>query len=127
MTSTLPKWYRSRGYLHFDLPVGFKKAVAVASSPDNVAKHAFYPLINYTVESKKINKDKKTKKLNVTLKERPIAYSSHMDSHIYAYYAKTLSKKYEHKIKEVGLDNSILAFRELGKSNIDCKRSIYPI
>lgn len=119
MSSTLPKWYRSRGYLHFDLPVGYKKAVTVVSNPDIVSKHAFYPLINYTVESKKINKDKDTNKLSITLKERPIAYSSHMDSHIYAYYAKILSKKYEQKIKEAGLDNSIIAFRGLGKSNID--------
>ena len=119
MSTTLPKWYRSRGYLHFDLPVGYKKAVAVASNPDIVAKHAFYPLINYIVESKKVNKDKKTNKLDIKFKERPIAYSSHMDSHIYAYYAKILSKKYEKKLREAGLENSILAFRGLGKSNID--------
>lgn len=119
MSSQLPQWYRTRGYLHFDLPVGYKKAFAVVSTPDIVAKHAFYPLINYTVESKKINKDKKTNKLNVTFKERPIAYSAHMDSHIYAYYAKILSDKYEIKLKSAGLNNSILAFRGLGKSNID--------
>ncbi|KZM43031.1 DNA polymerase [Marinomonas sp. SBI22] len=119
MPSVPPKWFRSRGYLHFDLPVGYKKAVAVVTNPDIVARHAFYPFINYTVKSKKINKDKITNELNISFKERPIAYSSHMDSHIYAYYTKILSKKYEDKIRNSGLENSILAFRGLGKSNID--------
>lgn len=113
------QWYRSRGYLHFDPPVSYKKALNIVKNPDTVAKHAFYPLINYIVESKKISKDKITKQINVTLKERPIAYSSHIDSHIYSYYAKILSREYEKKLHAAGLENSILAFRGLGKNNID--------
>lgn len=112
-------WFRLRGYLHFDHPVKFETAQKVVTSPKRVASHAFYPLINYVVESKKISKDKKTKKVTVKYKERPIAYSSHMDSHIYSYYALQLTNLYEAKLKEKNLSDSILAFRSLGKSNID--------
>lgn len=106
-------------YLHFDLPVSINKAKNLVTNPDLVSKHAFFPLISYTVESKKISKNKDTRKIDVAVKQRPIAYSSHMDSHIYAFYANLLSKKYEAKLKSAGLAESILAFRGLGKSNID--------
>ncbi|MBY7860723.1 reverse transcriptase/maturase family protein [Vibrio fluvialis] len=119
MSSNKPLWYRSRGYLHFDLPVSFKKAKNLVTNPNLVSKHAFFPLINYAVESKKISKNKDTQKIDVAVKERPIAYSSHMDSHIYAFYAAILSRKYEEKLKLAGLTECILAFRGLGKSNID--------
>src|SRR5690606_24117177 len=52
-------------------------------------------------------------------KVRPIAFASHVDSHIYSYYAQLLYNRYEQKIEEFGIGNSILAFRKLGKSNID--------
>ncbi|MBL1377642.1 antiviral reverse transcriptase Drt2 [Zobellella iuensis] len=119
MSSSKPPWYRSRSYLHFYLPVSFKKARNLVTNPELVSKHAFFPLINYAVESKKIKKDKKTHKIDMAVKERPIAYSAHIDSHIYAYYASLLSKKYEIQLKAAGLTDCILAFRGLGKSNID--------
>ncbi|AYV14946.1 antiviral reverse transcriptase Drt2 [Shewanella algae] len=119
MSSNYPLWYRSRGYLHFDLPVSFKKAKCLVTNPNLVSKHAFFPLISYVVESKKISKNRTTRKINVALKERPIAYSSHIDSHIYAFYADLLSEKYENKLKSAGLSECVLAFRGLRKSNID--------
>ena len=119
MSSNKPLWYRSRGYLHFDLPVSFKKARNLVTNPELVSKYAFFPLINYAVESKKISKDKTTRKIDIAVKERPIAYSAHMDSHIYAFYASLLSRKYEAQLELAGLTDCILAFRGLGKSNID--------
>ncbi|SBS67502.1 antiviral reverse transcriptase Drt2 [Vibrio atlanticus] len=119
MSSNIPLWYRNRGYLHFDLPISLKKARNLVTNSDLVAKHAFFPLINYAVESKKISKDKKTRKIDIAVKERPIAYSAHVDSHIYAYYTEILSRKYESRLKQLGLSECILAFRGLGKSNID--------
>lgn len=119
MSPNKPLWYRSRGYLHFDLPVSFKKARNLVTNPDLVSKHAFFPLIDYVVESKKISKNKHTREIDVAVKERPIAYSAHMDSHIYAFYASLLSKKYENQLQSAGLTECVLAFRGLGKSNID--------
>ena len=119
MDDDTPSWYRSRGYLHFDVPVGKKKAIHIATNPNYIKRHSFYPFINYAVSSKKINKDKSTGKILVKNKERPIAYSSHLDSHIYAFYSEKLSALYEDKLLECGLEKSVLAFRSLGKSNID--------
>lgn len=61
----------------------------------------------------------KTREITISAKKRPIAYASHVDSHIYAFYANILSKKYEAQLKSLNLSESVLAFRELGKSNID--------
>jgi len=88
-------------------------------SPKRVATHAFYPLLNYSVDSIKIKKDKLTKIIEPQKKKRPISYSSHIDSHIYSYYANKLSNLYEAKLAELNLEDSILAFRSLGKSNIE--------
>ncbi|MFA0570650.1 hypothetical protein [Vibrio gallaecicus] len=113
-------WFRPRTYLHFDLPINVKKASKIVYNPDLVAKHAFYPLINYTIEINKIGKDpiKKTV-IHRPPKPRPISYPAHVDSHIYAYYSKLLNLEYEKKVRSNGLHDSILAFRSLGKSNID--------
>jgi len=119
MLKETPKWYRSRGYLHFDQPINQEKATLLVTSPSRVAKHPFFPLISYVVLSKKISKDQSTGTLNVVTKDRPIAYSAHKDSHIYAYYSQILSEKYEKELIKSNLQDSILAFRALGKSNID--------
>jgi len=118
-SQSVPPWYTRRGYLHFDVPIGCHAASKIVTSPKKVAIHSFYPFINYTVTSKKIHKDKISGKIVESKKERPIAYSAHVDSHIYSYYSHILSSKYEKEIKANGLDQSVLAFRSLGKSNIN--------
>lgn len=112
-------WFCQRGYLHFDRPISIKAAKKIVTSPINVSRHAFYPLITYSVVSKKIKRDKETNSIVTKEKTRPIAYASHVDSHIYSYYAKILDEAYEKKVKEFGLGESILAFRKLGKNNIN--------
>lgn len=118
MTGKHP-WFRSRRYLHFDPPVSLKRAESIVQNPTKVATHAFYPLIAYQVESKKIKHDKITGEFKKKTKRRPIAYASHLDSHIYSYYAKNLSALYEKFLIEAGISDCVLAFRPLGKSNID--------
>lgn len=47
-------------------------------------------------------------------KTRPIKYASHMDGHIYGYYAsQILLPHYEHKVQEYNLDKEILAYRSI--------------
>ncbi|KJG00066.1 antiviral reverse transcriptase Drt2 [Photobacterium angustum] len=113
-------WYRARTYLHFDLPISVNKASKTVYNPDLVSKHAFYPLINYTLEINKVSKDPISQAvIKLPPKPRPISFPGHLDSHIYAYYSKVLNREYEDKLRFNGLHNSILAFRTLGKSNID--------
>ncbi|WP_273025056.1 antiviral reverse transcriptase Drt2 [Rheinheimera sp.] len=111
-------WYRLRGYLHFDAPIGLKKANAIVTNTNRVATHAFYPLLHYTIESFKVFKNEQGA-IEKKVKHRPIAYASHLDSHIYSYYSRVLSAKYEIALKDRGLEKNVIAFRALGKSNID--------
>ncbi|KAB8058218.1 hypothetical protein GCN74_16710 [Janthinobacterium sp. FT14W] len=112
-------WFRRRGYPHFDHPISVRDASLIVKDPAEVAKHSFLPFINFSVKTFKAKRHEITKKVHRVAKIRPIAYASHVDSHIYAYYAHNLSKIYEKSINQKGLNNCVLAFRPLGKSNID--------
>lgn len=114
-----PLWYTKRNYLHFDVPVSGTKAEKIVTSTTSVARHAFFPFISYSFQLTKLDRDTSTGKLYRKPKPREVAYSSHIDSHIYAYYANQLSNLYEQKVEKSGLHEAILAFRKLdGKSNI---------
>lgn len=125
MSSKYPSWYRSRGYLHFDLPIGYKKACAIVKNSKRIATHAFYPFINYTLTAEKITKDPASHKLINKPKDRPIAYASHIDSHIFAFYSALLSDRYEEELRQRNIGDSILAFRSLGKSNIEFAKEAF--
>lgn len=87
--------------------------------PGQVSRHSFYPFIEFTIESFKVKRTGPEGKLKRVQKLRPIAYASHVDCHIYSYYSLQLTKKYEQEIGRRNLQNCILAFRSLGKSNVD--------
>ena len=61
------------------------------------------------------------------IKNRPIKYSSHIDSYIFAYYRELLSEKYESILQNRKLSDSVIAYRKIpsvlkegtGKCNID--------
>lgn len=119
-------WFRRRGYLHFDSPVSFKTAQKLVNSPARVASHSFYPLIHYEIRSFKVtlNQDNEIEK---KWKHREIKYAAHLDSHIYAYYSWLLSSLYEKEVKRRGLHRNVLAFRPLGKNNIDFANDAFEI
>nr|WP_085639358.1 MULTISPECIES: antiviral reverse transcriptase Drt2 [unclassified Pseudomonas] len=112
-------WYKPRKYLHFDRPVGQKAALDYVSSPHKVAAHSFYPFITYTSVILKCRLDNDRGVLVKNPKPRPISYSAHLDSHVYAYYCFVLSRLYEDELVRRGLHTSVLAFRSVDKkSNI---------
>ncbi len=115
-------WYKSRNYLHFDSPISKAQAYRLVTSPESIVKHSFYPFLFYKLSIPKLKKSKDGK-LERSVKERGISYASHKDSHIFSYYAHILNEKYENLLRDnrkyQGLSDSILAFRQLGKSNID--------
>lgn len=118
-TKTHP-WYKPRGYVHFDNPLGRQAAEQLVSDPDLIAKHAFYPLLRYEVTTQKIEKSRVTgKAVRKEPKKRPISFAAHADAHIYAYYNYLLGQAYEEQLRLVGVGESVLAFRALGKSNIN--------
>lgn len=117
------EWYKPRNYLHFDLPIGRDKAKKLVSNPKHVASHSFLPFISYKISSRKIYKD--NGQIKYKEKERPIAFAAHADSHIYAYYKTLLDEKYESALASQQFGDSILAFRALGKSNIDFAKQAF--
>ncbi|WP_318419119.1 antiviral reverse transcriptase Drt2 [Photobacterium leiognathi] len=118
-TTQEPIWYTKRNYLHFDISISATKATKIVTNPTIVSTHAFFPFISYNFQLTKLDRDLTSGKLYRKPKSRDVAYSSHIDSHIYAYYAKQLSEIYEKKINSLGLNSSVLAFRKLdGKSNV---------
>jgi hypothetical protein len=125
MSSEKHPWFRARKYLHFDSPIRYHQALQIVTNPQTVAQHSFYPLITYQISSEKIKRDIDTGRLVKKTKDRPIAYASHVDSHIYNYYGLQLSRLYEVEIEKRGVEKSILAFRSLGKSNIDFAADVF--
>ena len=119
MSTSNPSWYKCRGYLHFDSPINSRQAISLVTSPKRVATHSFYPFLSCTLSIPKIKKE--NGKLKRDTKEREIAYASHKDSHIFSYYTHILNEKYEEIIRKeyFKINNSVLAFRKLGKSNIE--------
>lgn len=105
-------WYISKEYIHFDLPISQKNATAKVKSKDFVAKRAFFPLISFNIKSKKYVKQDDGTRIKKT-KTREICYASHLDSHIYSYYAKELSISYEKMVEKFNIKDNVLAFRKI--------------
>lgn len=119
MESREHPWFRKRGYLHFDKPISVEHALDIVTNPNSIATHSFLPFITFTSTAFKIHKDKCTNAIEKTTKRRQIAYSSHIDSHIYSYYAGILDSLYEEQLQIHNISKNVLAFRSLGKSNIE--------
>ena len=129
---------RQKNYLHFDYPMQPQKIFDYVTDPKNVEKHAFYPFMHFELTSRKIKKDR-TKIIKIKGKKdryaivkcepkiRPIKYSSHLDGHIYAYYANLLTPNYEKLLEASNLSDSILAFRKLPNSpnNIHFAKNVF--
>jgi RNA-directed DNA polymerase len=125
--------YLKKGYLHFDrriwLPDHLDSIRSLVSNPDRVAKNPYYPFVRWVMKTPRYKKvkDKEGNEIRkLTLKERPIAFASHRDSLIYAFYAHALTEEYEHYIKAQGFAESVLAYRsDLGLSNVDFAREVF--
>jgi hypothetical protein len=106
-----PDWYRPRGYLHFDVPV--KVEFGEGLTPSTVAAHVWSPLIHYI----KAEKRYKVKERKTVPKERPIMFASHRDACILSKYSADLVARLDAWYAAKGLDDTVIAYRSLGKSN----------
>lgn len=124
-------WFKDRGYPHFSnkTPLSIKKDIeSYVSNAEKVAKHSFYPLIFKEIKQRRYKlsdfngtKRHSHKKIDTkgniisNTKIREIMYATHIDSHIYSYYAqKIITPKYEQYLKgKVELSDSISAYRQI--------------
>lgn len=105
-------WFKRRSYQHFDVPVG-TTFIKSASNPTFVAQHSWLPLIHF-VKTTRRYKSGDGKTVN---KDRSIMFASHRDACILSKYAFDLSKKLEKCYTASGLNDHVLAYRKLGRSN----------
>lgn len=106
-----------RGYVHFDIRPSNDALAKLVTDPVAVSRHAFFPFLRLDIVRKRVRREGLRKIWGV--KAREIRYASHVDSAIYAYYAFELSQRYEERLAEEGLEEEVIAFRALGKSNFD--------
>ncbi|MEM0961897.1 MAG: antiviral reverse transcriptase Drt2 [Bacteroidota bacterium] len=110
-------WYRPRAYSHFDEPISEARAAQLVTDPEAVARHAFFPFIKRVVRVDRYKaNDSGTKE--VKLKKRPICFASHVDSHVFAYYADILTKAYDDRLDGEVCEPCVIAYRSLSKTNI---------
>ena len=123
-------WFKDRGYPHFTnkTPVSVRNNVLrYVSNPKKVSQHSFSPLIFKEIRQRRYKlsdfngvKRRSHKKLEdgktvSNTKIRKILYATHIDAHVYAYYAqKIITPKYEAILKEDKvLDKSVTAYRQI--------------
>mgnify|MGYP000624305298 FL=1 len=119
------RWFRQRRYMHFDEVLGSKKAHKLVTDPLAVARHAFWPMIQFSVSAAKLKLNKESGSLEKNSKTRDILYAAHGDSQIFSYYCAILSDRYESTINSRGLADVVLAFRSLNKSNIEFAKDAF--
>jgi RNA-directed DNA polymerase len=125
--SERPPWLRRRRYAHFDQRIRDSEAIRIATSPEEVARHSFFPFLAANLKTYKFVRNG-TGIVERRVKHRPIAFASHVDSHIYAYYSSLLQERYESVLAERGLSGVVLAFRSnLNKCNIDFAHNAFQV
>ena len=108
-----PPWFKRRGYPHFDraAPKEYWQTVAnLVTNPGWVARRAFMPFISFSIDQLRYKKQPDGSRKS-EIKSRPVAFASHTDSHIFAYYSHLLGKRYEAVLSERGLGECVLAYR----------------
>ncbi|MGK6316307.1 reverse transcriptase domain-containing protein [Neorhizobium sp. DT-125] len=113
-------WFKTRGYRHFDAPVGAAYATTVCD-PKFVAKHSWLPLVHYVKRVKQYKKkDGKT-----VYKDRDIMFASHRDACILSKYAHDVGALLDRHYENAALTGNVIAYRKLGRSNYDFSADAY--
>jgi len=109
-----PSWFKPRHYKHFDVPIGHEWADAL--TPKQVTVHSWSPLLHWIKETPRYRlNDQNVMELRV--KPRDIMHASHRDACILAKYSHELTGKLDAWYAANGLDEAVIAYRSLGKSN----------
>lgn len=115
---------KKQSYKHFDVPLTSKLCERLVSNPEAVNKHSFFPFLRLDVVRPRI-KRMTSGRLLKSSKVRDIRYAAHADASIYAYYNFLLSALYEQALKSAELEKCVIAFRPLGKSNVEFSKEAF--
>lgn len=123
-------WFKDRGYPHFTnkTPTSIRKNIErYITNQKKISQHSFSPLIfkeikqrryklsDFNGVEKRSHKKIKNGKVVSNTKIREILYATHLDAHIYSYYAQQIiTPKYEaYLIQNQLLSDSITAYRQI--------------
>lgn len=115
---------KKQKYKHFDVPLTPAECRRLVQDPNAISAHAFYPFLRLDIVRPRI-KRLASGELRKSSKVRDIRYAAHADAAIYAYYNFVLSDLYEGALKRAGLHDNVIAFRSLGKSNVDFAKEAF--
>lgn len=116
-----PTSKHQKQYPHFDAPLSRQMLSGIANDPAQVAANAFFPFLQFKKSWIPFRADGYRDP-----KERLIRFASRRDSVIFSRYRSLLSDLYEDCLKSAGLDESVIAYRQIpvnqdswrGKCNI---------
>jgi RNA-directed DNA polymerase len=112
-------WYKPKPYIHFSsrlTPRDFKWLVKSFQDPKFIIDHPFLPFIHRVINQRRFRAKKDGSGLRESKgnKERHIYYAPHIDAHIYAYYNKIISDKYEEVLSiNPNISSMTLAYRKI--------------
>jgi len=98
-----------KNYPHFDAPINIKKAKGLATTPEKVQKHKFFPFLSYKIITRKFSAKKS--------KDRVINYCARKDAYIYSYYRHILLNKYDSLLEQHRLSDCVIAYRKIVDEN----------
>ncbi|SFJ23208.1 reverse transcriptase domain-containing protein [Albimonas pacifica] len=116
-------------YPHFDAPLSLREIRRLVTSPERVAKNTFYPFFLFEESWQPY---RNTDAGRPEKKRRPIRYGARRDAYIFAFYRRKLARLYETRLREEGIAECPIAYRQVlkkdsggGKCNIDFAKDAF--
>ncbi|MBS4009875.1 MAG: hypothetical protein KGZ72_03880 [Roseovarius sp.] len=116
-------------YPHFDAPITLREIRNLVTDRERVAANSFYPFFLYEESWQPF---RSTDAAKPDKKRRPIRYGARRDAYIFAFYRRKLSRLYEARLREMGIVDCPIAYRQVlkpgrggGKCNIDFAKDAF--
>ncbi|SEH69730.1 reverse transcriptase domain-containing protein [Paracoccus alkenifer] len=116
-------------YPHFDAPITLREIRNLVTDRERVATNSFYPFFLYEDSWQPY---RSTDAAKPDKKTRPIRYGARRDAYIFAFYRRKLSRLYEARLREIGIEDCPIAYRQVlkpgrggGKCNIDFAKDAF--
>lgn len=118
-SSKIDGWYRAKTYPHLDFPLKFEDAERLVKNQSRVISHSFLPFMGFVDSKRRFSPG------NVSTKDRPIKYCSHVDGAIHSYYSYLLSSAYESYLVNKSWKNCVIGYRTGKGTNIHMAKNAF--
>lgn len=114
---------KERKYLHFDRALSESDRGQVRATDAAILSRSFWPLLAFTKLERRIRRDED--KIFFEDKKREIKFGSHADAALLEAYARRLAISYEASLKDLGLSDCVLAYRQNCGDNISQAKLLF--